>query len=284
MSTTALLNKFDLFHVVLNSALSAPDKTLLISLILHTGVDTGESWPSVERLCRARGIDNEKNFKGVARYLPDLVTVTRRGRRGNLYTLCVPAIQSLPQAPVVLKHTPRLVPAVEAKVPALQDLVPAVEAEALDSAGANSTRHITRNNTQNTTETDLKGSHVSALINEGPPTAVAAADAPPLDVTLPVPGDIRALVPMTEGRALGANESGGRISGTSGDPQVQEAVRESPEARLDKLLLKRRIEKWVKDEEEQQRVLEKALELRANGASERGDDLVHAAYGVLCEW
>jgi hypothetical protein len=102
----ALFNKYDLFHAVLDSDRSAPDKALLFSLILHANVTTGNAWPSVERLCRARGINNEKNFKGVEHYLPGLVTVTRRGRLGNLYTINADAIADLPQAAVTLKHTP----------------------------------------------------------------------------------------------------------------------------------------------------------------------------------
>ena len=98
------MNKFDLLNVVTVSDLGASDKALLTELILRAD-ENGYSWPSVERLCMARGIKYEKNFKGADYYLPGLVTKAKRGRRMT-YTINDEAIMALGKSEVLLKHTP----------------------------------------------------------------------------------------------------------------------------------------------------------------------------------
>jgi hypothetical protein len=98
-------NKFDLINKVLVSELGAQDKCLLIELIVRDG--EGGCYPSVKRLCKARGIQHQKNFKGVDSYLPGLVT-KRKGGRKNFYTLNRTAIMQLPEAGLTEKETPSL--------------------------------------------------------------------------------------------------------------------------------------------------------------------------------
>ena len=85
--------------------------------------ENGQSWPSVQRLCMARGIKHEKNFKGADYYLPRLVSKIRRGRK-NFYTIDAAAIESLPKQVVILKHTPpqpgSTAPSVEVDTPGLE--------------------------------------------------------------------------------------------------------------------------------------------------------------------
>ena len=93
MAAIPAFNKFDLMHIILVSALKPQDKVLLITLVLLHNEDYGAAWPSVERLCQARGMAHEKNFEGIEKYLPGLVTVTKRGRGGNRYVLNVAALR-----------------------------------------------------------------------------------------------------------------------------------------------------------------------------------------------
>jgi hypothetical protein len=75
------------------------------------------------------GIKHEKNFKGVAHYLGDLVTVTKVGRQ-NYYLINTPAVEGLSQSAVTLKETPSraVTPAVEGvNTPAPADDTPALE-------------------------------------------------------------------------------------------------------------------------------------------------------------
>jgi len=65
------MNKFVLMNRVLTSILKPEDKVLLVELILRSD-DTGECYPSVERLCQVRGIRHEKNFRGAEVYLTGL--------------------------------------------------------------------------------------------------------------------------------------------------------------------------------------------------------------------
>lgn len=142
------MNKFELMNKVTISTLAPGDKVLLIELLLRWNTATGQLNPSVERLCKARGIKHEKNFKGVETYLNGLVTKEKRGRK-NYYQLNIEAIACLEELQVTIKHTPALegvsrteggddinTPAVEgvytpalegANTPAAADNTPAVE-------------------------------------------------------------------------------------------------------------------------------------------------------------
>lgn len=130
------MNKFELINVVTLSDLRQENKPLLTELIMRSD-DDGLSWPSVERLCKARGIKHEKNFKGADVYLPGLVTKIKNSKnaRKNAYIINVPAILDLAPAEVVIKHT---------DYPALADNYPAVE-------GANSSKNNTVDNSENNT-------------------------------------------------------------------------------------------------------------------------------------
>lgn len=142
------MNKFELMNKITISTLAPGDKVLLIELLLRWNTTTGQLNPSVERLCKARGIKHEKNFKGVETYLNGLVTKEKRGRK-NYYQLNIEAIACLEELQVTIKHTPALegvsaekeevntntpadegvyTPAVEgANTPAAADNTPAVE-------------------------------------------------------------------------------------------------------------------------------------------------------------
>lgn len=142
------MNKFDLINKVLMSDLKPEDKCLLIELIVRSD-DNWESRPSVERLCKVRGIKHEKNFKGADHYLPGLVTKIKKGRR-NWYVINTPAVAGLSDASVVIKHTPSLAdtPSVEGvNTPAVADNTPAVE-------GANTTKNTTVDTTEAPVVTD----------------------------------------------------------------------------------------------------------------------------------
>ena len=97
------MNKFELMNVVTVSTLSPENKNLLMELILRSDLE-GVSFPSVQRLCQARSMKHEKNFKGVESYLPGLVTKQKKGRR-NWYYLNESAILALGDQKVVIKHT-----------------------------------------------------------------------------------------------------------------------------------------------------------------------------------
>lgn len=284
MSKNALFNKFDLLHKVLNSNLSVANKPLLISLILLADDDSGVAWPSVERLCRARGIQHEKNFRGVENYLPGLVTVTRRGRGGNHYRLNIAAIESLTPQDVHLKHTVWPIPAVAPNDPAPADTVPAHAAELPSHEGANSTRHNTRNSREDSTETSFKEDDIYRCVNDEPPAAAVLHVASPLDLELPVPGDIRGLDTQVGTQPLEANESAEDIPAGRRSPEPQEVATTASSGHYGREQLMRRIAKWVSDEAERPQVLEKALELQAAGFVGRGDDVVLAASDALCEW
>jgi hypothetical protein len=127
------MNKFDAINKVMVSDLNPEDKCLLVELITRAD-DQWRCWPSVERLCKARGIKHEKNFKGADHYLPGLVTKVKRGRK-NVYTINTPALEGLSEATVTIKHTNT--PALEGvNTPAVADNTPAVE-------GANTTSNTT---------------------------------------------------------------------------------------------------------------------------------------------
>lgn len=140
------MNKFDAINKVLTSDLQAQDKCLLIELIVRADEDW-VSWPSVERLCKVRGIKHEKNFKGADFYLPGLVTKTKRGRK-NTYTLNIKGIEELRDASIAIKHTPALE---GVYTPAAPDNTPAQADNTPSAAGANTTYNTTRENTIDTT-------------------------------------------------------------------------------------------------------------------------------------
>ncbi|MFK0105752.1 hypothetical protein [Streptomyces sp. NPDC091217] len=89
-------NKFHLINTVLVSSLAGGDKALLIELIMRWNQQTGQTNPGVERLCKAKGIKNAKNFKGVDKYLPGLVAVKKTKGMRNSYILNLDAIVALP--------------------------------------------------------------------------------------------------------------------------------------------------------------------------------------------
>lgn len=149
------MNKFKLINAVTISNLNGLDKPLMIELIMRSD-DKGVCWPSVERLCKARGIKHEKNFKGADVYLPGLVTKTKRGRK-NIYQLNVNAILALGSNEVTIKHTPAtegvFTPATADNTPALADNTPAAE-------GANSTYNITRDTPKESSVTPTAFKHL----------------------------------------------------------------------------------------------------------------------------
>ena len=160
------MNKFDLMNKVMVSDLAPEDKCLLVELILRAD----ENWqarPSVERLCKARGIKYEKNFKGADYYLPGLVTKVRSGRR-NVYVINTPAVAGLSQAGVTIKHTDT--PAVEgANTPAVADNTPAVE-------GVNTPAVEGANNTEDTTYDSSVDNSVVATVANAPVPTLAPED------------------------------------------------------------------------------------------------------------
>lgn len=135
-----MINKFRAINIVTISELNAPDKALLIELIMRSD-DDGTSFPSVQRLAMARGIKHEKNFKGADYYLPGIVTKTKVGRR-NRYTLNSEAIEALERAHVIIKHTPApqgvLAPAGAANAPS-------GTADSPHLGGANSSKNTSEN-------------------------------------------------------------------------------------------------------------------------------------------
>lgn len=139
------MNKFDALNIVTISDLAAQDKALLTELILRSD-ENWYSWPSVQRLCMARGIKHEKNFKGADVYLPGIVTKVKRGRRMT-YTLDIKAIRALDKAEVTIKHTTPLAdtPALEGvNTPAVADNTPAQE-------GANTSKNTTEDSSSSDT-------------------------------------------------------------------------------------------------------------------------------------
>lgn len=149
------MNKFDMMNVVQVSTLAAQDKSLLTELILRSD-ESGESFPSVQRLCMARGMKHEKNFKGADVYLEGLVTKVKRGRK-NYYRLNETAILALESAQVVIKHTPSRAdntPATEDNTPALADNTP-------DDEGANSSMNTSRDSSEDSSRVRFAPSSLS---------------------------------------------------------------------------------------------------------------------------
>lgn len=164
------MNKFDLINKVLMSDLQAEDKCLLIELITRSD-DNGKSWPSVQRLCKARGIRYTKNFKGADHYLPGLVTKTKQGRK-NVYVINTPAVAGLSEVEVTIKHTPALEGVSAVNTPSRPDNTPAVEGSNTPAVADNTPSTEGANSTSNTTEDTSKKS------------TSTVADAPVLDTSL----------------------------------------------------------------------------------------------------
>ncbi|MFF0808836.1 hypothetical protein [Streptomyces albogriseolus] len=140
------MNKFDLINVVLTSNLKADDKCLLIELIVRSD-ENWESYPGVKRLCKVRGIKHQKNFKGVQAYIPEYVSITKRGRK-NYYVLDVEAIAALEEPELVVKETPSLA----ANSPSVADNTPAVADDSPSVEGANTTTNTSRDSSTNSSE------------------------------------------------------------------------------------------------------------------------------------
>jgi len=85
-----------MFHAVALSELAVGNKALLHFLIVCWNQETGKLNPGVAKLSAARGIENAKNFKGVDKYLPGLVTVHKSPGFGNSYSLNIQMILELP--------------------------------------------------------------------------------------------------------------------------------------------------------------------------------------------
>ncbi len=95
-------DKFTMINHVLISNLDAKAKVLAVELIMRRNPETKQLNPGVARLCKARGIKDTKNFKGLDTYLPGLVTVHRTPGKKNSYSLNDEAIMALPEAEVKL--------------------------------------------------------------------------------------------------------------------------------------------------------------------------------------
>lgn len=165
------MNKFDLINKVLVSDLDVKEKPLLIELIMRAD-DDWKCWPSIERLCKARGIKHERNFKGVDVYLPGLVTKVKRGR-SYTYHINTSAVAELLDADVTIKHTPPL-SASEPDTSAVEEVnTSAVAANTSAVEGANSSYNNTRDNTE--------APVVSDSLNYGIASPVLTLELPDLD-------------------------------------------------------------------------------------------------------
>lgn len=288
MAAISGVNKFDLMHVILGSTLKPENKVLLITMVLLHNEKFGAAWPSVERLCQARSMSHEKNFLGVEHYLPGLVKVTKRGRRGNHYVVDVPAVMALPQHVVTLKHTAppssiekQIVPAQAEEVPSVADLVPDATEDDPSSEGANSTRDTTRDSSRERTREDSTskggedgiGPSTSPLADNSPPRAAKSPvdESPPLGEETPAPGD-RAKRPEEGPEALEL------IGVPRNQPSCPEDVTEAYRAARGRvLLIEREVEKRVRSDERRREVLTRALALDAAGFSGRLDALIDEA-------
>lgn len=166
------ITKLGLINTVLRSQLASEDKTLLVELLMRSDGDW-YSWPSVQRLCQARGMKFEKNFKGADKYLPGLVEVEKKGRK-NTYRLNAEAIAALEPAEVIIKHTPATTgeaPAREGEnAPSLTDDAPAVAENNPSEGGAYSTRDNTNGSTyqstRESTQVDAGASTMTTSLTE----------------------------------------------------------------------------------------------------------------------
>lgn len=173
------MNKFDLINKVLVSDLDVKEKPLLVELIMRAD-DEWKCWPSIERLCKARGIKHERNFKGVDVYLPGLVTKVKRGR-SYTYHINTSAVAELSDAAVTIKHTPALGTS-ETDTSAREEVnTSAVAADTSAVEGANSTY----NNTVDSTEAPV----VSDSPNYDIASPVLTVELPTLDSSFNYVGD-----------------------------------------------------------------------------------------------
>lgn len=284
--------KFNLLQTVLLSTLSPENKTLLCTLVILHNEGYGYAFPSVEWLCKARGVSHERNFKGVANYLPGLVSVGKRGRR-NTYTLDFQAIEALPQNVVTLKHTPSLQEKPTGSAPARAAITPADAADTPSAAainpateGANSLRDTEEDSLENRTRDDSTSKEDDDLVLSDspladyspPPAATSLAEPSPLGVEMPAPGDMRKRA--VEGfEALELN--GVTRSQASSQEDATEAHRA---ARRRSLLIERELERRFRSAEQRREVLARALALEDAGFTGRLDDLIDKAFWNGDEW
>ncbi|MFD8067913.1 hypothetical protein [Streptomyces parvulus] len=190
------MNKFDLINTVLTSNLKADDKCLLIELIVRSD-ESWESYPGVKRLCKVRGIKHQKNFKGVQVYLPDYVSVTKRGRK-NFYVLDVEAIAALEEPELIVKETPSTA---GVNSPATADNTPSVADNSPSAAGANTT-----NNTSLDSSPDSSNNAAVPAAQEAREETEAKEDkGSSVDSSLPVVTDASSL-PSSENDAADTAE------------------------------------------------------------------------------
>lgn len=149
------MNKFELMGKVMVSDLRPEDKCLLVELLLRADED-GYSYPTVERLCKVRGIKHTKNFKGADHYLPGLVTKVKKGKR-NGYLLNAPAIEGAVEASVVVyrgswkERQENVAPSTEGVfAPSTAENAPATAENAPSTEGVDTTKDSSLNNTEDT--------------------------------------------------------------------------------------------------------------------------------------
>lgn len=155
-------NKFDANNKVLLSVMKPEDKALLIELLMRCDADWF-CYPSVQRLCQARGIKHEKNFKGAEAYLPGLVRSEKQGRK-KVYYVDIEAIMRLADAEVVIKHTPRVAavaPAQPADVPVTAEHAPGTAENVPCEEGAYSSLDTTEKSTRDTSRDSTEDGSVA---------------------------------------------------------------------------------------------------------------------------
>ena len=169
------MKKLELMNKVMVSDLRPEDKCLLVELLLRSDED-GYSFPSVERLCKVRGIKHAKNFKGADHYLPGLVTKVRKGRR-NGYTIDMPAVEGLFEASVVTyrgswrERQGNDAPSAEGlQTPVTADLAPVEEEEDPGGEGVDTTQDNTSVSTRESTRTVATADAVPTEVGGLPPS------------------------------------------------------------------------------------------------------------------
>ncbi|MGA5053115.1 hypothetical protein ACPCAK_19215 [Streptomyces cellulosae] len=187
------MNKFDLINTVLTSNLKADDKCLLIELIVRSD-ENWESYPGVKRLCKVRGIKHQKNFKGVQVYLPDYVSVTKRGRK-NFYVLDVEAIAALEEPELIVKETPSTA---GVNSPATADNTPSVADNSPSAAGANTTNNTSLDSSPDSS----KNAAVPAAVEAREETEAKGEKGSSVDSPLPK-NDSDSPLPSNENAAAG---------------------------------------------------------------------------------
>lgn len=281
------MDKYTLLQTILSSNLSPQNKTLLCTLVIYHNEEYGYAFPSVEWLCKVRGMSHERNFKGVANYLPGLVTVGKRGRR-NTYTLDFQAIKALPQNVVTLKHTPPLQAKATGSAPAREEITPADAADAPSAPvddpaaeGANSLRDTKEDRLENRTRddslsngsVDTSVAHPLSIADYSPPPAATSLTPvhSPLVEEMPAPGD-KGREARNPSEALELNDA------LEDQPAAQEAAREAHRAaRRRALFIEQEVNKRVRSEERRREVLSRCLALDAAGFTGKTDALIDEA-------